>query len=83
MENAVERQQLLSRLVALNGGRETSRALYEHFSLEGLRRAVDSAEVAARDTARYGRLGAIWRSAEDKIIRPADLVDDTPAKGAA
>ena len=78
MENAVERQQLLSRLVALNGGRETSRALYEHFSLEGLRRAVDSAEVAARDTARYGRLGAI-----DKIIRPADLVDDTPAKGAA
>lgn len=74
MDVAVERQQLLDLLVKLDGGDEGVRAVYASFTLEGLRRAAASAEIASRDISRLGRLGANWQDGGPDIITTSDLL---------
>lgn len=72
MADVVDRQSLLDRLVALEDGASYVREFYGSFSDADLMAAVESAEVAARDVARYGRLGAVWQDAGGEIVISGD-----------
>lgn len=79
MADIADRELLLDRLVALNGGGDGMRDMFAHFSVDDLQDALVSAERAIRDIELYGRLGAEWRHAKDEIIYRADPKQDDPA----
>lgn len=81
MVDVADRQSLLDRLVALNGGKASIRRAYASFSEADLAIAVADAEAVERDVARHGRLGAVWQDSGGEIVEPA--ADRTKGKDAA
>lgn len=63
------RQNLIDRLVALNGGKASLRAIYEAFSDDDLQQAVDLAEAATRDIQARGRLASVWSDDAPEVER--------------
>lgn len=72
MADVVSRQSLIDRLVALEGGKAYVREVYASFSDADLASAVESAELAMADVARYGRLGAVWQGSGGEMITSED-----------
>lgn len=79
-KSAVERQSLIERLVALNGGSEAVRKAYLEFPDGELRQIVASAE---RNAARWrSPLEGKWNDIGDELIsdEPANLLKDAKAE---
>ncbi|WP_323034536.1 hypothetical protein [Pararhodobacter sp.] len=69
MARVESRQNLIDRLVDLNGGKASVRAIYETFDDAGLQQAVTHAEAAAQDIKVRGRLASVWSDDAPEIER--------------